>query len=211
MLTEIVFILDESGSMKGLENDVIKGYNTLLNKQKKEKGSAYISTVTFSTYSNVIHNRVDIKNVKAMEMEEYNPGGLTALLDAIGNSIKYISKKQKESKVDKTLFVIMTDGEENASKKYNYNDIKKMISYYKEKYSWDFMFLGANIDAIKEGEKISIEDGMAVNFNCDSEGIEINYEVLNEIITNYRRNKSKITKKWKENIEKDYINRSCKF
>ncbi|NYV27941.1 VWA domain-containing protein [Streptobacillus felis] len=211
MLTEIVFILDESGSMKGLENDVIKGYNTLLNKQKKEKGSAYISTVTFSTYSNVIHNRVDIKNVKAMEMEEYNPRGLTALLDAIGNSIKYISKKQKESKVDKTLFVIMTDGEENASKKYSYNDIKKMISYYKEKYSWDFMFLGANIDAIKEGEKISIEDGMAVNFNCDSEGIEINYEVLNETITNYRRNKSKITKKWKENIEKDYINRSCKF
>lgn len=211
MLTEIVFILDESGSMNGLENEVIRGYNTLLKKQKKEEGDAYISTVTFSSHANVIHNRVDIKNLMPMEKEEYNPRGLTALLDAIGNSIKYISKKRKESKVDKTLFVIMTDGEENASKKYSYNDIKKMISYYKEKYSWDFMFLGANIDAIKEAEKISIEDGMAVNFNCDSEGIEINYEVLNETITNYRRNKSKITKKWKENIEKDYINRSCKF
>ena len=209
-LTEIIFILDRSGSMQGLEKDTIGGFNSLIEKQKKIEGDALISTVLFANESKVIHDRVDVKDVKPMTENNYITGGCTALLDAIGNAIHHISNihkyARKEDVPEHTLFVITTDGMENASRTYTYPKVKKLIENQKEKHGWEFMFLAANIDAVKVASYLGIDESRAVNFNCDSEGTELNYEVLNDAIGVLREG-SYVSKDWKKRIDKDFKKR----
>lgn len=210
-LTEIIFILDRSGSMQGLEKDTIGGFNSLIEKQKKVEGDALISTVLFANESKVIHDRVDVKDVKPMTENNYITGGCTALLDAIGNAIHHISNihkySRKEDVPEHTLFVITTDGMENASRTYTYPKVKKLIENQKEKYGWEFMFLGANIDAVNVASCMGIDESRAVKFNCDSEGTELNYEVLNDAI-GVLRECSYVSADWKKRIDKDFKKRS---
>ena len=189
-LTEIVFILDRSGSMRGLERDTIGGYNSLIEKQKKEEGEALISTVLFDDRSEVIHDRVDIRQIAPMTREEYYVRGCTALLDAVGGAIHHIGNVHKyareEDRPEKTLFVITTDGMENASRKYSYDRLKAMIRRQKETYGWEFLFLGANIDAAAEGARFGIRADRAVTYKSDSEGTALNYEVLSDAVSDIR-------------------------
>lgn len=215
-LTEIVCILDKSGSMSGLERDTIGGYNAMLEKQKKEEGEACISTILFSDYSKVIHDRANIEEVRPITEKEYSVDGCTALLDAIGDAIKHIKNVHKyireEDRPEKTLFIITTDGQENSSKKYSYEKIKKMVEHQKEKYGWEFIFLGANIDAIAEAARFGIHEDMAVNFNCDGPGIAKSYMALSETVSCVRKVKNgridmALGKDWKREIEEDYKTR----
>jgi uncharacterized protein YegL len=212
-LTEIVFILDRSGSMSGLESDTIGGYNSLLEKQKATPGKAFISTILFNNCSEVIHDRLDLQKVPLMSEREYCAQGCTALLDAIGGAIKHIGNIHKyareEDRPDNTLFVITTDGMENSSRIYSYEHIKKLIEMEKEKYGWEFIFLGANIDAIEVASRFGISKERAANYNADSEGTELNFKIMNEEIRNLRMN-SKISSDWKDRIDKDYKKRSKK-
>ena len=209
-LTELVFILDRSGSMHGLEKDTIGGFNSLIEKQKKVEGDALISTVLFANESKVIHDRVDVKDINLMTENDYVTGGCTALLDAIGNAIHHISNihkyARKEDVPEHTLFVITTDGMENASRTYTYPKVKQLIENQKEKYGWEFMFLAANIDAVNVASYMGIDESRAVNFNCDSEGTELNYEVLNEAIGVLRKC-SYVSADWKRRIDKDFKKR----
>ena len=209
-LTEIIFILDRSGSMQGLEKDTIGGFNSLIEKQKKIEGDALISTVLFANESKVIHDRVDVKDVKPMTENNYITGGCTALLDAIGNAIHHISNihkyARKEDVPEHTLFVITTDGMENASRTYTYPKVKKLIENQKEKHGWEFMFLGANIDTVNVASYMGIDESRAVNFNCDSEGTELNYEVLNDAIGVLRKC-SYVSEDWKRRIDNDFEKR----
>lgn len=204
-LTEIVFILDKSGSMSGLESDTIGGYNSFLKKQKKVEGEAYVSTVLFSDYSRVIHDRVPIAKVEPLNEEQYSTDGCTALLDAIGGAIHHIGNVHKyardEDRPEKTVFVITTDGEENSSREYSYPKIKKLIEKQQEKYGWEFIFLGANIDAIGEAGKLGIRADRAVRYECDSTGTALNYACLCDSITDLRGGKE-MTAGWKTEIEK---------
>ena len=213
-LTEIIFILDRSGSMQGLEKDTIGGFNSLIEKQKKIEGDALISTVLFANESKVIHDRVDVKDVKPMTENNYITGGCTALLDAIGNAIHHISNihkyARKEDVPEHTLFVITTDGMENASRTYTYPKVKKLIENQKEKHGWEFMFLGANIDAVNVASYMGIDENRAVNFNCDSEGTELNYEVLNDAIGVLRKC-SYVSADWKKRIDKDFKKRNKSY
>lgn len=213
-LTEIIFILDRSGSMQGLEKDTIGGFNSLIEKQKKIEGDALISTVLFANESKVIHDRVDVKDVKPMTENNYITGGCTALLDAIGNAIHHISNihkyARKEDVPEHTLFVITTDGMENASRTYTYPKVKKLIENQKEKHGWEFMFLGANIDAVNVASYMGIDENRAVNFNCDSEGTDLNYEVLNDAI-GVLRECSYVNADWKKRIDKDFKKRNKSY
>lgn len=213
-LTEIIFILDRSGSMQGLEKDTIGGFNSLIEKQKKIEGDALISTVLFANESKVIHDRVDVKDVKPMTENNYITGGCTALLDAIGNAIHHISNihkyARKEDVPEHTLFVITTDGMENASRTYTYPKVKKLIENQKEKHGWEFMFLGANIDAVNVTSYMGIDENRAVNFNCDSEGTDLNYEVLNDAI-GVLRECSYVSADWKKRIDKDFKKRNKSY
>ena len=213
-MIELVFILDKSGSMEGLEKDTIGGFNSMIERQKRESGEAYVSTVLFNDESKVIHDRVPIKDVPKMGAEEYYVGGCTALLDAVGGAIRHIGNihkyARKEDVPEKTLFVITTDGMENASRRYNYREVKRLITNQREKYGWEFIFLGANIDAEEEGEKFGIDREMAVNYHSDEKGTELNYRVLGEAITQVRRNKGRMDKHWKDEITEDYKNRKDK-
>ena len=213
-LTEIIFILDRSGSMQGLEKDTIGGFNSLIEKQKKIEGDALISTVLFANESKVIHDRVDVKDVKPMTENNYITGGCTALLDAIGNAIHHISNihkyARKEDVPEHTLFVITTDGMENATRTYTYPKVKKLIENQKEKHGWEFMFLGANIDAVNVASYMGIDENRAVNFNCDSEGTDLNYEVLNDAI-GVLRECSYVSADWKKRIDKDFKKRNKSY
>ena len=213
-LTEIIFILDRSGSMQGLEKDTIGGFNSLIEKQKKIEGDALISTVLFANESKVIHDRVDVKDVKPMTENNYITGGCTALLDAIGNAIHHISNihkyARKEDVPEHTLFVITTDGMENESRTYTYPKVKKLIENQKEKHGWEFMFLGANIDAVNVASYMGIDENRAVNFNCDSEGTDLNYEVLNDAI-GVLRECSYVSADWKKRIDKDFKKRNKSY
>ena len=213
-LTEIIFILDRSGSMQGLEKDTIGGFNSLIEKQKKIEGDTLISTVLFANKSKVIHDRVDVKDVKPMTENNYITGGCTALLDAIGNAIHHISNihkyARKEDVPEHTLFVITTDGMENASRTYTYPKVKKLIENQKEKHGWEFMFLGANIDAVNVASYMGIDENRAVNFNCDSEGTDLNYEVLNDAI-GVLRECSYVSAEWKKRIDKDFKKRNKSY
>lgn len=213
-LTEIIFILDCSGSMQGLEKDTIGGFNSLIEKQKKVEGDTLISTVLFANKSKVIHDRIDVKDVKPMIENNYITGGCTALLDAIGNAIHHISNihkyARKEDVPEHTLFVITTDGMENASRTYTYPKVKKLIENQKEKHGWEFMFLGANIDAVNVASYMGIDENRAVNFNCDSEGTDLNYEVLNDAI-GVLRECSYVSADWKKRIDKDFKKRNKSY
>ena len=190
-LTEIVFILDRSGSMSGLEKDTIGGFNSLMERQKKEEGEAFISTVLFDNETQVLHDRVPLDKVHPMTEEEYFVGGCTALLDAVGGAIHHIGNVHKyareEDRPEKTLFVITTDGQENASRRYTYDKVKKMVERQKERYGWEFLFLGANIDAAKEAGRFGIRADRTANYVCDAQGTEVNYKALNMAISKVRK------------------------
>ncbi len=189
-LTEVVFILDRSGSMSGLESDTIGGFNSMINKQKKEEGEVVISTVLFDDETEILHDRVDIKKIEPMNENQYFVRGCTALLDAVGGAIHHIGNVHKyareEDRPEKTLFIITTDGMENSSHKYTYNKVKTMVERQKERYGWEFLFLGANIDAIEVAGRFGIKANRAVNYECDSEGTELNYRVLNDTVSKMR-------------------------
>ena len=189
-LTELVFILDRSGSMSGLEADTIGGFNSLINKQKKEEGEAYVSTVLFDDEQEVLYDRVPLDKITQMTDEQYYVRGCTALLDAIGGAIHHIGNVHKyareEDRPEKTMFIITTDGMENASRLYSYDKVRRMVERQKEKYNWEFLFLGANIDAIATAARFGISKERAVNFENDREGTRINYEALSAAVSNYR-------------------------
>jgi len=215
-LTEIVFILDRSGSMSGLEKDTIGGYNSLIAKQKKEEGEAYISTVLFDDKTEVIHDRVSLDNVKPLTDKEYYVRGCTALLDAVGGAIHHIGNVHKyareEDRPEKTLFIITTDGQENSSRTYTYDKVKKMVERQKKKFGWEFLFLGANIDAIAEASRFGIQADRAVNYECDEIGTELNYRVLSKAVSRVRMCSAAdmdeaLAGDWKEEIEADYSKR----
>lgn len=194
-LTEVVFILDRSGSMSGLEADTIGGFNSMINKQKKEEGEAYISTVLFDDKLEVIYDRVPIQKVEPMTDKQYYVRGCTALLDAVGGAIHHISKVHKhakeEDRPEKTLFIITTDGMENASREYSYKKVKKMVEKEKEKYGWEFLFLGANIDAVEVAGNFGINASRAINYKCDAVGTALNYNVLASAVSAVRKSCSK--------------------
>ena len=202
-LTEIVFILDKSGSMSGLEDDTIGGYNSFLEKQKKEEGEAVISTVLFSTDNTVVHNRVDIKKVEKLTDKDYQVGGCTALLDAVGSSICHIVKVHKamkeEERPEKTIFVITTDGQENSSEEFTYQNLKSLIEKETDKYGWEFIFLGANIDAVKEGAKFGIKRDHASNYTCDSVGTRMHFDCVCQSISGMRKGNA-LQKDWNKEI-----------
>lgn len=209
-LTEIVFILDRSGSMSGLEADTIGGFNAMIEKQKKADGEALVSTVLFDNTSDVIHDRIDVLNVKAMTDAEYSVRGCTALLDAIGGAIHHIGNIHKYARAEDvpehTMFVITTDGMENASHHYDSEKVKAMIERQKEKYGWEFLFLGANIDAVETAMHFGINEDRAVNFHCDSKGTQLNYEVISEAICAVRQS-APLGVGWKKRIDADFKSR----
>ena len=209
-LTEIVFILDRSGSMSGLETDTIGGFNSMIEKQKKADGDAMISTVLFDNESEVIHDRVNVKDIPPMTDKEYSVRGCTALLDAIGGAIHHIGNIHKyarqEDVPEHTLFVITTDGMENASHHYTSDKVKQMIEKEKSKYGWEFLFLGANIDAVETAKHFGIGADRAVNYHSDHEGTQLNYEVVSEAICSVRCSRP-LGKAWKQRIDEDYESR----
>ena len=190
-LTEIVFILDCSGSMAGLEDDTVGGFNAMVEKQKKEPGKALLSAVLFSNDSKVVYDRVDIQKVEPMTDSQYRVGGCTALLDAIGGAVHHIANvhryAREEDRPGKTIFVITTDGMENASRRYNYADVQKMVQHEQEKYGWEFLFLGANMDAISAARRFGIPEERAVRYECDSAGTALNYAVVSRTIASARK------------------------
>jgi len=209
-LTEIVFILDRSGSMAGLEDDTIGGFNAMIQKQKAEEGEAYVSTVLFDNHTEVIHDRVDIQNVAPMTRKDYYVRGCTALLDAVGKSIHHIGNVHKyareEDRPEKTIFVITTDGMENASREYTYDRVRKMIAHEKEKYGWEFLFLGANIDAAREAARFGITEDYAANYHADHQGTAVIYEAVCDAVCNVRASRP-MSREWKRNIDEDYKKR----
>jgi hypothetical protein len=210
-LTELVFILDRSGSMSGLESDTIGGYNALLKKQKEGPGEAIVTTVLFDDNYELLHDRINVKGIRPITEKEYFVCGCTALLDAIGKSINKIVNVQRntneQEQAGKVMFVITTDGMENASKEYNYEKIKKMVEWQKEKYGWEFIFIGANIDAISTAAKFGISSNRAANYNADGQGTRLNYEAVNDVVSELRASRP-ITENWKVKIEDDYTRRS---
>ena len=206
-LTEIVFILDRSGSMSGLESDTIGGFNSMIKKQRKEAGEALVSTVLFDDNCEVIHDRVSMEKVKELTEDDYYVRGCTALLDAVGGAIQHIGNIHKyardEDRPEKTLFIITTDGMENASHHYSYGKVKKMVERQKEKYGWEFLFLGANMDAIAAAGNIGIKADRAVTYECDEEGTALNFEVLSDAVSHVRCCKSALGAGWKSRIEED--------
>ena len=212
-LTEIVFILDRSGSMCGLEADTIGGFNSLIAKQKKEEGEALISTILFDDHSEVLHDRVPLDRIKPMTEDDYYVRGCTALMDALGKAIKHISTIHKyareEDRPSKTIFIITTDGKENASRQYSSERVKKMVEERKSKYGWEFLFLGANIDAVETAGHFGISKDRAVNYHSDSEGTALNYEVLSDAICSVRACRP-LTAAWKTRIDSDFERRKIK-
>ncbi len=209
-LTEIVFILDRSGSMAGLESDTIGGFNAMVEKQKKEKGEAVLSAVLFSDDSTVIYDRTDIRKVEPLTESQYFAGGCTALLDAIGGAVHHIGNVHKyareEDRPGKTIFVITTDGMENASWRYSYSEVQRMVKHEQEKYGWEFLFLGANMDAISAARSFGIREDRAVRYACDGAGTSLNFEVAGRTIARVRSG-VEIEPDWCADIAEDYENR----
>lgn len=206
-LTEIVFILDRSGSMSGLEADTVGGFNAMIAKQKREPGEALISTVLFDDESVVIHDRVPVQNIAPMTERDYYVRGCTALLDAIGGAIHHIGNVHKYARTEDvpehTLFVITTDGMENASRRYDSERVKQMIERQKARHGWEFLFLGANIDAVETAGRFGIGADRAVNYNADRAGTQLNYEVLNEAVSAVRCS-APLGTAWKARIDEDF-------
>ena len=212
-LTELVFILDRSGSMTGLESDTIGGYNSLLAKQKQERGGAVVTTVLFDDNFEILHDRISIEGVSPITEKEYFVRGNTALLDAVGKTISKIGNAQKHTseqmRADKVMVVIITDGMENASKEYSHTSIKKLIKLQKEKYGWEFIFLGANIDAIATAAEFGIDADRAADYQADGEGTRLNYKAINHVLSEFRENKT-IDASWKKEIVEDFAKRGGK-
>ncbi len=209
-LTELVFILDKSGSMGGLETDTIGGFNTMLKKQQTVDSECHITTVLFDNNYELLHDRIDIKAVSPITEKEYQVGGSTALLDAIGRTIHKIGNAQRHTaddfRAEKVMFVIITDGEENCSREYSSDKVKEQIERQKEKYGWEFIFLGANIDAVQTAEKFGIKADRAQRYHADSEGVELNFLVMSEAVATFRKS-SAMPEGWNDEIKKDYKKR----
>ncbi|MGN0977341.1 MAG: hypothetical protein ACI4PH_04730 [Faecousia sp.] len=210
-LTELVFILDRSGSMAGLEADTIGGFNAMIEKQKQEPGEALISTVLFDNETQVIHDRVPLDRVPALTRKEYYVRGCTALLDAVGGAIHHIGNVHKyarqEDVPEKTLFVITTDGMENASRRYTYDKVKAMIERQQAQDGWEFLFLGANIDAAREAARFGISADRAADYHADSVGTEVIYEAVSEVACQVRRCAAPLGTGWKRKIDADFKGR----
>lgn len=209
-LSEIVFLLDRSGSMSGLEKDTIGGFNAMIEKQKKEEGEALISTILFDHEMKVLHDRVKVQDVKPISEKDYQVRGCTALLDAMGGAIHHIGNVHKyarnEDVPEHTIFVITTDGMENASSHYSSSKVRTMVERQKEKYGWEFLFLGANMGAIAAAKDFGIEEDKAVEYRSDDIGTRLNYAVMSEAICEFRT-KGTVEKSWKQKIENDRKNR----
>ena len=209
-LTEVVFILDRSGSMAGLEKDTIGGFNAMLEKQRQGEGTALISTVLFCNDSAVIHDRVDARDVPPLTQKEYFVYGCTALLDAVGGAIHHIGNVHKyareEDRPERTLLVITTDGMENASRHYDLRRVRAMIERQKARYGWEFLFLGANIDAVDTAARLGIDADRAANFHCDARGTQLNYEAVSDAMSAMRC-AAPLSARWKERIDSDFQGR----
>ncbi len=209
-LTEMVFILDRSGSMGGLEADTVGGFNAMIRKQKGVEGSALVTTVLFDNQPQIIHDRVDLMKVPPMTERDYNVGGCTALLDAVGGTIHHIAKIHRYSRPEDvpehTVFVITTDGMENASCQYSAEEVRQMIEKEKTRYGWEFLFLGANIDAVGTAGRLGIGADRAANYNADSKGTQLNYEVLGQALSKLRSS-APLRAEWKRDIDRDYTQR----
>lgn len=212
-LTELVFILDRSGSMSGLESDTIGGFNAMIEKQKKQDGECVVSTVLFNNDSQVIHDRVPLDKIEPMTERDYYVSGGTALIDAIGGAIHHIGNvhkyARKEDVPENTIFIITTDGYENASYRYSSDKVKRMIEHEKEKYGWEFLFIGANIDAVETAKRYGINQDRAVNYHADAQGTDIVYATVSQAVCNVRMNKC-MAENWSEDIDNDYKNRGKK-
>ena len=213
-LTELVMILDRSGSMAGLESDTIGGYNSMLKRQRETAGEVLVSTVLFDDRSEVLYDRIPLRKMPRMTEEDYYVRGCTALLDAVGGAIHHIGNLHKyakeEDRPEKTIFVITTDGMENASRMYTYDCVKKMIERQKKKYGWEFLFLGANMDAVGTAARFGIAEDRAANFHSDHEGTALNYDVLAEAVCTMRVKAAPIGAEWKKRIEEDFKRRGKK-
>lgn len=209
--TELVFILDRSGSMAGLEADTIGGFNSMIEKQKNQDGKCYVSTVLFDDRIEVVHDRVELHSVNKMTEDDYFVRGCTALIDAIGSSIRHIANIHKYARPEdvpqNTMFVITTDGMENASHQFSSDEVKRMIKKEKEKYGWEFIFIGANIDAVETAKQFGIGSDRAVNYHADSKGTEVLYNTVSQVVSNVRMCAPMQTN-WSDNINKDFKSRN---
>ncbi|MBQ7860245.1 MAG: VWA domain-containing protein [Faecalibacterium sp.] len=209
-MTELVFILDRSGSMAGLEADTIGGFNSMIERQRKEPGDAVVSTVLFDSEITVLHDRLPLQYIEPMTDNDYCVQGCTALLDAVGGAIHHIGNVHKyarrEDVPEKTLFVITTDGMENASRRYSYKGVQQMIERQKQRYGWEFLFLGANIDAAAQAKRFGIAPERAANYHSDKQGTALNFEVLGEVVCAVRAG-APIENNWKDRIDRDYKKR----
>ncbi len=209
-ITELVFILDRSGSMGGLESDTIGGFNSLIEKQRKQDGECYVSTVLFDNVSEVIHDRVKLSEIKPMTEKEYYVRGCTALIDAIGGAIKHIGDIHKyarpEDVPEHTMFVITTDGLENASRKFSSDEVKKMVKRQKEEFGWEFLFIGANIDSVETAKHFGIGADRAVNYHADSQGTEVLFDTVAETVCRMRAS-APIKADWSKKINDDFKSR----
>ena len=209
-ITELVFILDRSGSMSGLESDTIGGFNSMIENQKKQDCECYVSTVLFDNVSEVLHDRVRLSEIKPMTENDYTVRGCTALIDAIGGAIHHIGNVHKyarpEDVPEHTMFIITTDGMENASRRYSSEQVKAMIKRQKEKYGWEFLFIGANIDAVETAARYGIDEDRAVNYRADKKGTHILYKSVSQVVGNVRANKN-IDENWSDEINSDYQSR----
>lgn len=205
-ITELVCILDRSGSMAGLESDTVGGFNALIEKQRREDGLCYVSTILFNNESTVLHDRVPLEQVRAMAPGDYVPGGCTALLDAIGGAIRHIGNIHKyarpEDVPERTVFVITTDGMENASRRYGYGEVKTMLERQKEEHGWEFLFLAANIDAAETAASIGISRDRAANYRSDGAGTELMYSVAAEAVSAMRCGAA-MRKGWADKLNRD--------
>ena len=212
-ITELVFILDRSGSMAGLENDTIGGFNAMIEKQKKVDGECYVTTILFDNVSETLHDRVRIQDIAEMTEDDYTVRGCTALIDALGGAIEHIEKihkyARKEDIPSQTMFVITTDGQENASRRFTSKKVKKMIEQKKEKNGWEFLFIGANIDAVETAANYGIGADRAVNYHADGQGTRVVYDAVATAVTHTRCRKS-LNADWSAKIDSDYKNRNKK-
>ncbi len=209
-LTELVFILDRSGSMAGLESDTIGGFNAMLEKQKAEPGECLVSTVLFDNTSRVLHDRVPLERVRPLTRDDYTVGGCTALLDAIGGAVHHIETIHRyarpEDVPERTLFIITTDGMENASRRFSADEVRRMIRRKEEGGKWEFLFIGANIDALETAASMGISRSRAVNYNADSVGTHVVFESISQPISAARANRP-LGSDWRERIDRDHKTR----